>query len=249
MRIARGSERQTVDRLLAGNTNNRNVKRDTVLFYKNEILTGRWKLTNQGVGVTASGILGDGQHRLIAIQELGYPDVEFILAEGLEEDFYLFVDRGVGRTAADLLKLAFDLDLAGRFGSVLTLAIKIETGRTYGKISPADLMSTYERIGYAVSFVYSIEKAQRLAAPYVLAIANTYDETGCANLAQFTEQVVRGEMLKAGDPALALRNFIEKDNGRSGGGDVQLDRYAKAKNAAEAFVENRPITILRAKKL
>ena len=167
----------------------------------------------------------------------------FLLVQGLDEDAALFIDQGMKRSNADLLKFAFDLELASRFGSVLALAVKLHRGVWNMKVSPADLVEAYERFGDAVAFVYSVEKSTRLAAPIVM----TYDETGCSDLSCFVEQVVRGEMLSPGSPALALRNFLESDRGTRGGSDIQKIRYAKAKSAAEAFIDGREIKSLRAK--
>ena len=171
----------------------------------------------------------------------------FLLVEGLDEDAALFVDGGMKRSNADLLKFAFDIELASRFGSVLAIAVKVESGVWNMKVSPADLVEAYERFGDSVAFVYSVEKSTRLAAPIVCAIAMTYDETGCSDLSCFVEQVVRGEMLSPGSPALALRNFLESNRGTRGGSDIQKIRYAKAKSSAEAFIDGREIKSLRAK--
>ena len=247
VRIAAGSEIETIDNLIEGNSKNRKLRREAVVYFREEIEKGRWKLTNQGIGVSASGVLVDGQHRLHAIREAGYPPVPFLLVQGLDEDAALFIDQGMKRSNADLLKFAFDLELASRFGSVLALAVKVHRGVWNMKVSPADLVEAYERFGDAVAFVYSVEKSTRLAAPIVCAIAMTYDETGCSDLSCFVEQVVRGEMLSPGSPALALRNFLESDRGTRGGSDIQKIRYAKAKSAAEAFIDGREIKSLRAK--
>jgi hypothetical protein len=243
-RIARGSDKDLIDWLLSLNTKNRTLKSKHVAYIRDEIKAGNWRLTNQGIGVTAGGLLTDGQHRLEAIKAADYPDIEFLLVTGLPDDAQNYVDLHVKRTSADLLKLVFDAKIAGRFAASITAWLRGKSGQWGYKFPPSDLISAYEEIGDSIAYVYSHSKAQSLAAPVVAAIADIYKQSGDISIGAFIHQVTCGEMLKAGDPALTLRNFLYSHKGSTGGGNVQKERYFKTRYACTAFLDGRQITRL-----
>lgn len=242
VRIARGSDKQLVDWLLSLNTKNRTIKSRHISYLRNEIRNGNWRLTSQGIGVTVADVLADGQHRLRAIVEEGYPDVEFILVTGLPVDAQNFTDLNARRNASDLLRLAFDIKLAGRFASSITIWLRVKNGQWGHKFSPAELIEGYQQIGDALDFVYHHGKAQSLSAPVVAAIAETYKNTQSDRLGTFIGQLISGEMLKVGDPALTLRNFLHSSKRIGSGGTLQKERYYKTLYACNAFLEGREIT-------
>ncbi len=59
--------------LLNKNTENRPMSRHKVAKWVDQMETGKWKLTHQGVAISDAGVLLDGQHRLQAIVEYGKP--------------------------------------------------------------------------------------------------------------------------------------------------------------------------------
>jgi hypothetical protein len=243
-RIATGSDKRLIDTLLSMNTNNRRIKTRHVAYLRNEIRSGKWSLTNQGVGVTVDDVLCDGQHRLEAIKAEGYPPVEFVLVTGLPEEAGRYVDLHVKRTSADILTMLFDLPLAGRTTSAITAWLRAKENKWSYKFSPSDLIAAYEIIGDSIAFVFSVEKSQRLPAPAVAAIAESYRDTQDERLIDFLNQLIGGEMLKAGDPAFALRASLTSQKGTSGGADAQRIRYFKTTYAVKAFLEGRSISRL-----
>lgn len=56
---------------LVHNTNNRDLRPLDVLYLKQCILSGNWRVTHQGIAFYADGELADGQHRLNAIADAG----------------------------------------------------------------------------------------------------------------------------------------------------------------------------------
>ncbi len=55
------------------NPNNRKISDAVVAKYANDMKTGRWALTHQGIAFDLNGDLLDGQHRLAAIVKAGIP--------------------------------------------------------------------------------------------------------------------------------------------------------------------------------
>ena len=86
---------------LTKNTDNRNKRGWWVSGLAGQIKRGEWIPTHQGVGITESGRLIDGQHRLEAIIEANIP-VEMMVTTGVRDDAYKVLDNGIKRTLADL---------------------------------------------------------------------------------------------------------------------------------------------------
>lgn len=91
--------------MLRKNPRNRTLRRSNVHYLANEIKSGRWKLTHQGVAVASDGTLLDGQHRLNAIIEA---DTSALINVSYDCDPSLFtvIDTGSARTNADVLRIA-----------------------------------------------------------------------------------------------------------------------------------------------
>jgi hypothetical protein len=89
---------------LLNNTDNRNKRGWWVSGLSNMIKRGDWIPTHQGVAISKSGRLLDGQHRLEAIIESNVP-VEMIVTTGVRDDAYKVLDNGIKRTMADLTGL------------------------------------------------------------------------------------------------------------------------------------------------
>lgn len=89
--------------MLQKNPRNRTLRRSNVHYLANEIKSGRWKLTHQGVAVATDGTLLDGQHRLSAIVEA---DTSALINVSYDCDPSMFtvIDTGSARTNADVLR-------------------------------------------------------------------------------------------------------------------------------------------------
>lgn len=86
--------------LLALNTNNRDVREGTVKTYAAAMKRGEWSRTHQGIGISRTGRVLDGQHRLMAIVMSGVT-VDMMVATGLNDDVFKDLDGHAKRSAAD----------------------------------------------------------------------------------------------------------------------------------------------------
>lgn len=84
---------------------NRPINKARVARYVEDMRSGRWKLTHQGVAISDTGVLVDGQHRLHAVMESGTA-VVMPVTVGLAEESFTAIDTGGIRTAADLAHIA-----------------------------------------------------------------------------------------------------------------------------------------------
>ncbi len=90
---------------LESNTNNRNVKPRTLNRYAADIANGRWKEdTGELVKISKTGVVLDGQHRLLAIIKADKP-AWLHVATGLDDDIFDVLDTGSKRTYADVFHI------------------------------------------------------------------------------------------------------------------------------------------------
>ena len=123
-----------VDELLSRNRRNRTVKKSNVELLKAQIRDGRYCATNNGIGVDKHGTVIDGQHRLLALKESGYPAVPLLIVYGLGEDAQAAVDIGVKRQYSDLLQLGWGIESA----TTTTTAI----ARAWGQLNRVGMEGT-----------------------------------------------------------------------------------------------------------
>jgi hypothetical protein len=118
--------------MLLGNRDNRKVKQTVVDYLANEIKLGRWQLTHQGVAISETGRLLDGQHRLLAIVKSGIP-CKMMVTTGAHDETFMVLDSGVKRNLSD------HTGLNKRTSETLTLAVYIQRNRA-GRVSPSDIL-------------------------------------------------------------------------------------------------------------
>lgn len=100
---------------------NRPMSQRKVNQYAFDMLSGKWRLTHQGIGFAKSGFMKDGQHRIMAIiqaaeqgatmgEEVLPPNpkisIQMQVTFGLEDDVFDVLDTGLPRSAAQVLAIA-----------------------------------------------------------------------------------------------------------------------------------------------
>jgi hypothetical protein len=91
-------------KLLEKNTRNRKASRVRVTTLTAAIDRDEWVFDGNPIKIASSGIVLDGQHRLMAIAA-GTRTVRVILIEGLDEDAQMVMDAGKPRSFADYLHI------------------------------------------------------------------------------------------------------------------------------------------------
>lgn len=91
--------------LLQGNTNNRKVRPSWVKELARRIQDNEWVMSHQGILLGAEGKLLDGQHRLLAIQQVNVP-VTLPVFHISDTSVFKVLDQGQKRNITDLTGIA-----------------------------------------------------------------------------------------------------------------------------------------------
>ncbi len=231
-----------IDALLALNTRNRKLMPSAVARLKNDIQDGAYLPTCQGIGVDKLGVLADGQHRLVAFKEAGYPPLVFLLVTGLDPLAQSVIDRGAKRSLADALTIMEGRTVSNAIVAASSVFVTIKNADSKNlEFLNADVASRSDgRIKQAVvaweddvSAVMSVGGSSfRAAVTAALAVYHRHDTE--AALA-FARKLKTGVELAADDPALRLREVLQRSSSAGGsGGNLRAFKLTVAACIADA---------------
>jgi len=250
------STMKLVDALLRMNTRNRKVNPSHIKTLSEDLQDDKFLLTGASVVVSSCGVLIDGQHRLMAIRDAGYPPVKFVLLTGAPLESQMVYDRHNRRNLAAALTLHMNITVSTRMVALVqalhahSLAQNKDTKFTVGRKQLTDsqvalfLAEDSELIHSVVS------ECSELRAPISAAIY-VYCKHDKDLGFEFARQVSKGLNLNDTSPAYRLRNAIDrfrKSNGAQARSElVQLTvtaivNHAKGKSCSmlkrsESWVE------------
>jgi hypothetical protein len=226
----------------------RTLRTNKVELFAKTMLSGKWRLINNGIAIDLNGDLVDGQHRMQAIVLADIP-VEFYLHTGLEANVKTVIDTGTFRSLADSLKIS---GFGGHgsmtnIGAATRLLFMYETQPhmlpTMKKASNAFNVTheefvefasalNKEKLFIAETLAQRIQKQNRgfnrsamSALLYMALLKDTYEAHA------FAERLITGVNLQPNDPELALRNQVIRIDARN---SWHLLLYIKAWNARRA---------------
>jgi hypothetical protein len=201
--------------ILAANEGNRSLRPVKVRHFARDMKLGRWPVNGQGIIVSNTGELNDGQHRLHAIIEANV-SIPMFVAFGPRRETRVTVDQGTAKTAGDYLHM-----LGHSYGTVLgatsrfILAYEDADGQN---LSSAKHFTNGDVIERALRDK-GIERSVELTAPFqhearplrltlsIMAFAHYVFDADPAAL-DFIQSVATGENIKSGDPAHTLRTKL-----------------------------------------
>ena len=235
-----------VDALLGMNKSNRTIRKSVVDGYRRDIIAGNWRITNQGIGVTEGGVLADGQHRLMALKECGYPAVPLLIVYNLDEDIQKFVDAHAKRSVRDLLLFSFDARVSRNAPAIANVLIKISRGHSSGVATNSEIMDVITEYQEQINIVLKIpSQINTFAAPYFAAFVKfLHEDSGRIDfLKKFISSVETGELLTKDMPEFHLRNFLITSVG--GGSSLQFERFEKTMKAMQKSIAGEKLGVLR----
>lgn len=230
--------------LLKQNKSNRSLSKSHVKFFESQIRNGQMQTTHQGIAISQTGRLIDGQHRLTAIVNTGIA-VDMLVGFGFPDESFSVLDSGKARTAGDVISAIGASHSTSLAASVrLFIAYKeyphlLWAGGSSArrKISNTTIKEEYEKDLEGWRWASSVARSMRLPkvitpgpAGCLLYLAATDACFDRLYLETFLEKVKMGAGLTVGDPILAYRNkslaAVARDCPQS-----QLADYIKLFNA------------------
>lgn len=204
-----------VDRLLDGNIRNRRLNAGHMKKLSMDIKNGRYIFNGQPIIRDADGYLRDGQHRLMAIKEAGYPSIPLLLVtlKGDQSHIEMAYDRmdiNKSRTYAQRLEHK-GMDYAK---TIASLRKKISYIKTNFNSFPVVPDSIYDEIGQM--YAYEIEAVAPLVncgftADMGAAVCLIAKATGLLeDCITMVKKAKAGEMLKISTPEHTLMKIINK---------------------------------------
>ena len=209
--------KQIVDALLSMNTRNRQPKEAHISRLALDCAEGNFLLTASGIGVSNTGVLLDGQNRLMAIREAGYPPVQFTLVTGLDEGSQRVVDRHAKRSLSDALTIYMNITISSNmvalanaladFGATkgLSAPFSYRTRNSNGLISDSRLGEFMSEHGDLTARVVSAAKGAKAPVMAAVWVYAYHHEDAAMN---FARQLATGAGLSEDSPAYRLREAI-----------------------------------------
>jgi hypothetical protein len=234
------------EQLLEMNTHNRSCNRNYVLNLKLAIQSGEWMATNQGIAVSKTGVLLDGQHRLLALKDAGWPAVEILLITGLPDSAQAVIDQGKKRSIADALKLTMNVTLHAHVVAALNVILKDRIGFDPRRTFTVDQVhSAYQEFSEQIPLGMRI--LGQFAAPIAAAFMITAKRQDVSEqlMAEITDEFLSGVSLERGNPILTLREWCFRLP-RGGGTDIQEERFKKTLKALNARINGSKLSRLYA---
>jgi hypothetical protein len=209
---------QVAKAYLQKNTSNRHIRESFVRYLANEMAAGRWKLTNQGIAFFKDGTLADGQHRLSAVVMSG-STVQMQVTRGMDTDAMPTIDTGVKRSIADYFHLHLGIKDANAMTAaarqILLTFFNYQSYQYPPQVVKLILEYYHEDIPAAIAAARSYRPANKAWIIGTLAIAR---HRHVAAIDEFLTQLATGELIRAGNPAHTMREWLISDSEHLRGG-------------------------------
>jgi len=202
--------------------NNRKVANTHVLNLALAMQKGQWELNGQGIVISSSGKLIDGQHRMMAVIKSGCP-CDFLVIRGVDEGCFKTLGSNKARGPADTLStygvsncnvVAASVRLYliycgallrndGKGGSMNTYILPTHTDVLNEYQSSPEIYRMASRIGQNLKKVTTPTVASSSFVTIVKKGGHEPDK-----VAEFWRKVESAEMMMSKDPRLVLRDRL-----------------------------------------
>jgi len=235
---------------LTQNTHNRSIRRGWVKELARRILNGLWRTTHQGIAFDETGLLIDGQHRLLAILEAETAIVMWVFFAADIADQLVVDDHGK-RSPFDALSLAdisLPYELTRDHVSIARSMWGYSTAQT--KIANQELRDFMQGHSKAINFAFESlmnrgKKKRLTIATLAAAVARAYYHVDKARLREFCEVIYSGT--SSGDQdsaAIRLRDWLLTTEMAMGGGSAKRVIHRRCERAISAFCDYKPLAKL-----
>jgi hypothetical protein len=225
---------------LKKNTSNRDIRESWVDYLTEQIKSGHWDLTHQGIAFAKSsqgGHLLDGQHRLLAIVKAN-KSVQMQVTIELDKDTFKVIDVAKSRTHFDRVNLVTN-KVANKMICQIVTAYLRHAKMQRGAVPISKLEDVF--LEFCDSFVwvasrFPMRSNDGVSRAAVLAALAIYHSKRPMKAQAFAVGLKSGADLPAGSPILAIRRAIPKLGPTSG------ENYWRTVSAIKAYDEGRALT-------
>lgn len=248
--------RELGEELLSRNMMNRTMPKNRIKILA-ETFTEDYQFTGDTIKVSSEGVLIDGQHRLTALQNLGWPSVRMVIVRGLEPKVKLYIDQGKKRNIVDSLQIHMDDKIKTRLSHIANYIAYHENGwGANGRKSlnipnqKRIIMENYEQAETLLSnFLECGKNIKFFANSFYAAFLVIAKQTGkMSKVVEFMKQVAKGTNLTEKCPAYHLRNLV-LNKAYDSTSELHKDRFIKTIIATRAYLNGETMNVLRRKEL
>jgi hypothetical protein len=207
--------------LLKKNKVNRPFNRHACESYKKEILLGTWKVSHQGIAVSVTGRLMDGQHRLTAIKETG-AKVPVWLFTGVPDESFDVMDTHRRRSFAD------NQGVSPAVAQIAYLGARLLNGRSANTLTYADQKRVLETCRDTMQVVSDAAngKTKRTSSPVKLAAVI---RILMGEKEEYVLDLMSGfSSLRDNLPPVAMALVRQIDSGQTSAGKDRFDLLARS---------------------
>lgn len=204
---------QATEWLKTKNTRNRKLSLSRARIYADDMQSGNWHLTHQGIAFYKDGVIADGQTRLKAIELFNQP-VEMMVTFGIDESASIGIDAHRMRSTNDQICISGKAAWIGKNEVALATLLMRFSGLAQ-RVSTSDLVKFCD--SHKVMIQFSIESLSThiryiTTAPVRCAISLAYEYESQKRLEDFCKVLSTGVMDEHGDlAAIRLRERILTD--------------------------------------
>lgn len=231
---------------LASRVANRNISNLQVSKYADDMKSGKWEITHQGIAINSQGALVDGQHRLSAVIK-SECSVYMWVAFGVDSKTF---DQLRPRSLSDTLKMNYGVSHSTRTIAALRCMMFMPLSTHYqgSYANMAAMTNIYSDVCDYLDSHASPHIVSVCCAPVIAAIGRAYYHEDTDRLSDFCKILLNGipKNLTTDTAALRLRNYLIS-NPKSGGSTSQKDKYLKAESAIYHFCRFNSISKLCSK--
>lgn len=206
--------------LASSNIRNRPLSDNYADRLMKEMISGRWQYNGEAIKFSTDDVLLDGQHRLTALSRV--PDdsfsIPFLVVQGLPVESQDTMDQGKSRTARDQLNidgLTCDRNIAG----AVRVYLDWQNGHLFrdrinNRVTNTEVVAWARQHALELSLMEDIssQKLRRVKCrPSVtLAVLLHFRLIDGEAQKEFTDGLLTGAGLEAGNPILTLRERLDR---------------------------------------
>lgn len=234
------------------NKGNRHLSTTTAARYAEAMKAGRWKITHQGIAFDASGLLLDGQHRLLAVTIADIP-IKFWVMPDCDRSTFDVLDAGRRRQAGHLIDHPHRVMIAAAAKFVGALDGTFTRAHSSGVIGrnpdndqiTAVVAAWPELFDYAGLSNTCYRQGRVSAAPHLAVIAQAARTQHRDRIPEWADGIIGGAGLTGTDPRLHLRNRFMRDTNWSANEKQRVLAYGLIVTAWNYWATGRPMSVLK----